>query len=55
MFINRLLNHISILITSKNAGDLWKFLEDTYEVTIPVSGASVNIPLPDLKNVSLMN
>ncbi|XP_001605673.1 DENN domain-containing protein 1C isoform X1 [Nasonia vitripennis] len=45
----KLLNNIATLTASKNAGDLWKFLGDVYEATIPVSGASISIPLPDCK------
>lgn len=52
-FCCRFLNNIATLTASKNAGDLWKFLGDVYETTIPVSGASVSILLPDSKTVSL--
>ncbi|XP_058803899.1 DENN domain-containing protein 1B isoform X2 [Phymastichus coffea] len=45
----KLLNHIATLVSSNNAGDLWKFLGDVYETTIPVSGGSVSVPLPDDK------
>ncbi|KAJ8686682.1 hypothetical protein QAD02_022476 [Eretmocerus hayati] len=45
----KLLDHIATLIASKSAGDLWKFLGDVHETTIPVSGASISILLPDAK------
>ncbi|XP_014227598.1 DENN domain-containing protein 1A isoform X3 [Trichogramma pretiosum] len=45
----KLLNHIATLTASKYAGDLWQFLADVYEANIPISGASIGIPLPDGK------
>ncbi|KAK0089989.1 hypothetical protein PV325_004122 [Microctonus aethiopoides] len=43
----KLLNHIAILTTSNNSGDLWKCLGDVYASNVPMPGASVTIPLPD--------
>ncbi|XP_043480871.1 DENN domain-containing protein 1B isoform X2 [Leptopilina heterotoma] len=47
------LNHIATLISSKNAGDLVKFLEDVHNTAVPVCGIAASIPLPNTSTVFL--
>ncbi|XP_023289059.1 DENN domain-containing protein 1B isoform X3 [Orussus abietinus] len=41
----KLLNQIASLMAS-GGGDLWKFLEDVHNCSIPLPGCSVTVPLP---------
>ncbi|XP_051153206.1 DENN domain-containing protein 1A isoform X2 [Leptopilina boulardi] len=49
----KFLNHIATLTSSKNAGDLVKFLEDVHNTAVPVCGIAASIPLPDTSTVFL--
>ncbi|XP_078046006.1 DENN domain-containing protein 1A isoform X1 [Augochlora pura] len=46
----KLLNKIATLIQSTGNGeDLWKFLETVYNSTVPIPGSSTSIPVPNSK------